>query len=176
MRFDISSWSIRNPTPVILLFVLLTFLGSMAYREMKVQNFPDIDLPTVSVLAVLPGASPAQLENDVARKIEDAVAMIQGVKHIQSNLSDGQVMIMVEFSLEKPIQQAVNDVSDAVSSIRAQLPSDIRDPIIKKLEITGAPILAYTVTSNVMDDEALSWFVDNQLSKALLGVASENGK
>ena len=83
---NVSSWSIRNPIPAILLFVLLTVLGLMAFRAMKIQQFPDVDLPTVTVTASLPGAGPAQRETWVARKIENSVATLQGVKHIYTCL------------------------------------------------------------------------------------------
>jgi multidrug efflux pump subunit AcrB len=170
MGLNISSWAIRNPTATVLLFVLLTFAGLLGFRAMKVQNFPDIELPTVTVTALLPGASPSQIENDVTRKIENALATIQGVKHIESRVIDGSANITIEFRIEKPIQQAVDDVRDAVSRIRADLPTELRDPVIKKIELAGAPILTYTVASSRMDDEALSWFVDNQISKRLLAV------
>ncbi|NBY17413.1 MAG: efflux RND transporter permease subunit, partial [Betaproteobacteria bacterium] len=78
---NVSSWSIRNPIPAVMLFVLLTIAGLLAFGSMKVQNFPDLDLPTIAITAVLPGAAPAQLETDVARKIENAVAPLQGLKH-----------------------------------------------------------------------------------------------
>ena len=68
---NVSAWSIRNPIPGVLLFIMLTLVGLMAFKAMKIQNFPDIDLPTVTVTALLPGASPAQLETEVARKIEN---------------------------------------------------------------------------------------------------------
>jgi len=167
---NVSSWSIRNPTPSVLLFVLLTLLGLMGFRAMKIQNFPDIDLPMVTVTALLPGASPAQLETEVARKIENSIATVQGVKHIYTNLQDGAAVVTVEFRLEKPTQEAVDDVRDALSRIRSDLPADLRDPIIQKVDLAGTPILTYTVASPRMDDEALSWFVDNQVAKRLLAV------
>lgn len=170
MSINVSSWSIRNPTPAILLFALLTFAGLMGFGLMKIQEFPDIDLPVVTVTAELPGASPAQLENDVARKIEDSLATVQGVKHIQTILTDGTADIAVEFRLEKSTQEALDDVRDAVSRVRADLPADLRDPVIKKMEVAGSPILTYTVAAARMDEQALSWFVDHDVSKALLAV------
>ncbi|MGD9945821.1 MAG: efflux RND transporter permease subunit, partial [Burkholderiaceae bacterium] len=167
---NVSSWSIRNPTPAILFFVLLTIVGAMSFRAMKIQNFPDIDLPTVMVTALLPGASPAQLETEVARKIENSVATLQGVKHIYTKIQDGTTTITVEFRLEKPTQEAVDDVRAAVARIRADLPGDLRDPVITRMDLAGMPILTYTVASSRMDDEALSWFVDNTVTKALLSV------
>jgi multidrug efflux pump subunit AcrB len=170
MKLNVSSWSIRNPTPAILLFIILTLSGLMSFRAMKVQNLPDITPPMVMVMASLPGASPSQLETDVARKIENSLASVQGVKHIQSRLTDGNATISVEFRLEKPVQEAVDDVRDAVARVRADLPADLRDPVIKKEEFASSPILTYTVGSARMDGEALSWFVDNEVGKTLLAV------
>ena len=167
---NVSAWSIRNPIPAVMLFVLLTLAGLMGFRAMKVQNFPDLDLPTVSVTASLPGTAPAQLETEVARKIENAVASLQGVKHIYSKVTDGTAVTTIEFRLEKPTQEAVDDVRDAVGRIRGDLPADLKDPQIARLNLSGAPILTYTVASSRMDDEALSWFVDNDITKALLSV------
>jgi len=167
---NVSAWSIRNPIAAVMLFVLLTFAGLLAFKAMKVQNFPDIDLPTVSVTAVLPGASPGQMETDVARKIENALATIQGLKHITTKAQDGTATLLAEFRLEKPVQEAVDDVRSAIAGIRADLPADLRDPVISKLNLAGQPVLAYTIASPSMDDEALSWFVDNEISRKLLTV------
>jgi len=167
---NVSSWSIRNPIPAILLFVLLTLAGLLAFKAMKIQQFMDIDLPTVTVTASLPGAAPAQMETEVARKIENSVATLQGIKHIYTKVQDGTAIVTVEFRLEKPTQEAVDDVRDAVSRIRSDLPGDLRDPVISKMNVAGAPILTYTVASSRMDDEALSWFVDNTVAKAILSV------
>ena len=167
---NVSAWSIRNPIPAVLLFVMLSLLGLMAFKGMKIQQFPDIDLPTVTVTATLPGAAPAQMETEVARKLENSVATLQGIKHIYTKVQDGTAIVTVEFRLEKPTQEAVDDVRDAVSRIRADLPGDIKDPVISKVNLAGAPILTYTVASSRMDDEALSWFVDNSVTKSLLSV------
>ena len=167
---NVSAWSIRNPIPGMLLFIMLTLFGLMAFKAMKIQNFPDIDLPTITVTANLPGASPAQLETEVARKIENSIATLQGVKHIYTTVQDGTATITVEFRLEKPTQEAVDDVRAAVSRVRSDLPGDLRDPVVTKMELSGSPILTYTVASTRMDDEALSWFVDNTVTKSLLSV------
>ncbi len=167
---NVSAWSIKNPIPAVLLFIMLTLVGLMAFKWMKIQQFPDIDLPTVSVTASLPGTAPAQMETEVARKIENSVATLQGIKHIYTKVQDGTAIVTVEFRLEKPTQEAVDDVRDAVSRIRADLPGNLRDPVISKVNLAGSPILTYTVASTRMDDEALSWFVDNTVSKTLLSV------
>jgi multidrug efflux pump subunit AcrB len=167
---NVSSWSIRNPIPAVMLFVLLTLAGMMGFSAMKVQQFPDIDLPTINVTASLPGTAPAQMETEVARKIENAVAALTGVKNIYTKVQDGVAIVTVEFRLEKPTQEALDDVRSAVGRVRTDLPAELRDPVISRLELSGAPILTYTVASSRMDDEALSWFVDNQVTKAMLAV------
>ncbi len=167
---NISASCIRSPLPALMLFVLLTFGGLMGFKAMKVQNFPDLDLPTVTVSASQPGGAPPQLETEIARKLENAVATLQGLKHITTQIQDGSVTLTLEFRLEKPVEEALDDTRSAVSKIRADLPSDMRDPVVTKLDLVKSPILAYTLASAQRDDEALSWFVDDTLSKRLLAV------
>jgi multidrug efflux pump subunit AcrB len=178
---NVSSWSIRNPIPAVMLFVMLCFAGLVSFNAMKVQQFPDIDLPTVTVSAQLPGAAPAQLETEVARKLENSIASLQGLKHIYTKIQDGSVTITAEFRLEKPVQEAVDDMRSAVAKVRSDLPGDLRDPIVNKLDMAAQPVLAFTVRSipregNAgMDDEALSWFVDNDVTRRLLAVRGVGG-
>lgn len=167
---NFSAWSIKNPIPAVMLFVLLTLAGIFSFNAMKVQQFPDLELPTVSVSASLPGAAPAQLETEVARKLENAIAPLSGLKNIYTSVSDGSVSVTAEFRLEKTTQEAVDDVRSAIQSVRSDLPSDVRDPIVSKINLSGSPILAFTIRSNSLDGEAMSWFVDNTVARTLLGV------
>lgn len=167
---NVSAASIRNPIPSVMLFVLLTFGGLVSFKAMKVQNFPDLDFPTVTVSANLPGASPPQLETEVARKLENAVSTLQGLKHITTKIQDGSVTMTIEFRLEKPLEEALDDTRSAVSKVRADLPGDLRDPIVTKLDLAQSPIQAFTVASSRRDEEALSWFVDDTVTKRLLAV------
>ncbi|BBI98919.1 acriflavin resistance protein [Ferrigenium kumadai] len=167
---NVSSWSIRNPIPALLAFVMLTLMGIMGFNAMKIQQFPDIDLPMVTVNASLPGASPAQMETEVARKLENSLANTQGLKHLYTKILDGTVIITAEFRLEKNTQEAVDDVRAAVTRVRADLPRDLRDPSVAKVELSGLPILTYTISSPRMTEEELSWFVDNSVTKSLLAV------
>ncbi|WP_312315803.1 efflux RND transporter permease subunit [Stenotrophomonas sp.] len=169
MSRNLSSWSIRNPVAVTLLFVLLTLAGVVGFRAMKVQDFPDIDFPIITVSATLPGASPSQLENDVARRIEDALANLQGLKHLNTTLTDSVASISAEFEIGVPVQQAMDDVRNAVGSVRAQLPTDLQDPVISKVELASQPVLTFALQSAALDAEALSWLVDHQVSRRLLG-------
>jgi len=167
-----------------MLFILLTLAGILSFRSTIVQDFPDIELPIVTVSAPLSGAAPAQLETEVARKIEDAVASLQGVKNVYTKVLDGDVQVTVEFVLEKVISDAVNEVRDAVATVRADLPSEMRDPTVTKASTAGRVIMTYTVEaaedakgskliageSSKPDTQELSWFVDNTVAKRLRAV------
>ena len=170
---NFSALSIKNPIPAIMLFALMTLAGMLAFRATPVQDFPDIEVPKVTVTASLPGAAPAQLETEVARKIEDAIAPLQGIKNISSRVLDGVVTITVEFFVDKSMDEAVNDVRDAVARAKADLPSELRDPSVTKLSTAGRAVLTFSVAAKpgAQDDaQTLSWFVDNVVSKRLLGV------
>jgi len=167
---NVSAWSIRNPVPAILLFVLLTGAGLIAFSSTRIQNFPDVDLPMITVVAELPGTAPAQMEAEVARKLENAMATMTALRHLYTTVQDGAVTIMAEFRLEKPPQEALDDTRAAVAQARADLPAALRDPVIRRIEFKNDPILTYTVASAHMDDEALSWFVDDAITRRLIAV------
>ena len=167
---NFSAFSIRNPIPAILLFSLLSIAGVLAFKAIGVQDFPDIELPMVTVEAQLPGAAPATLETEVARKLENSIATLQGIKNLYTKILEGVVVITIEFVLEKDPMEAVNDVRDAVARVRAELPADVRDPTVVRSTTAGKPLLTYAVTSKQIDEEALSWFVDNTVAKQLLTV------
>lgn len=170
---NFSALSIRNPIPAIMLFALLTVAGLLAFNASKVQDFPDIELPIVTVTATLDGAAPAQLETEVARKMEDSIATLQGIKNIYTRVLDGVATITVEFILERDPADAVNDVRDAVSRVRADMPAEMRDPTVTKTATAGRVVSTFTVEAakgSGLDDQDLSWFVDNDVSKRLLSV------
>ena len=167
---NFSAYSIRNPIPAILLFILLSVAGVLSFKAIGVQDFPDIELPMITVEAQLPGAAPATLETEVARKLENSIATLQGIKNLYTKILEGIVVITVEFVLEKDPMEAVNDVRDAVTRVRAELPADVRDPTVLRTITAGKPLMTFAVTSSQNDEEALSWFVDNTVAKQLLTV------
>jgi HAE1 family hydrophobic/amphiphilic exporter-1 len=167
---NISAWAIRNPVATIVLFLLLTVAGLVAYPLLRINNTPDLDLPVVVVTVAQPGAAPTELETQVTRRVEDAVAGLGDVRHITSTVLDGASTTVIEFVLGKNIDRATNDVRDRVARIRADLPAAIRDPVISRVEATGGAILTYTVAAPAMTQEQLSWFVEDTVAKALLSV------
>jgi multidrug efflux pump subunit AcrB len=167
---NFSAWSIRNPVPAILLFAMLTVCGLLAFKRLPVQNFPDMDLPTISIAATLEGAAPAQLETEVARVIEDNLASLSRLDHISTTITDGTVSIRVSFKLEKDSEEALNEVRNAVDSAKADLPAQMETPRVTKVTVQSAALVTYAVRSTHLNETELSWFIDNDMTKALLSV------
>jgi HAE1 family hydrophobic/amphiphilic exporter-1 len=171
MNFNnISSWSIRNPIPIILMFVVLTIAGIGSYFNLRTNNFPDVDLPVVAVTIVQAGASPTEMETQVTRMIEDSVAGLGQVRHITSVVNEGVSTTSIEFQLGVDLEKVTNDVRNAVSRIRQQLPADVQEPIVQRIEFTAIPFANFVVRAPGMSPEELSWFVDDTVSKRLLAI------
>jgi multidrug efflux pump subunit AcrB len=170
MMQNISADAIRKPIPPIIIFVLLTFAGLLGFHKLGINQFPDVDIPMVTVSVAQPGAAPAELETQVTRIVENAVATVGDVSHIMSTMSDGMSSTMIEFQFGKNLDRAVNDVRDAVTRVRGDLPGDIEEPVITRVTTSGAPIMTYTVKAPGKTPAELSWFVDNEVAKTLLSV------
>ena len=168
---NFATWSIRNPIPSVVLFGLMTLAGFVGFHNLPVKDFPDTDFPTVEVVLRLPGASPAQLETEVARKVEDSMASLQDLKHIRTQIVEGQATIMVEFQIGRNLADALLDVRNAVDRTRRDLPSDLEEPLVSKQTVSpGGAFVAYAVTDPGMDEAALSWFIDDTIARAVVAV------
>jgi hydrophobe/amphiphile efflux-1 (HAE1) family protein len=167
---NFSAFSIRRPIPAIVLFGVLMLMGFFSFKSIPVTKFPNIDVPVVLVTVTQQGAAPAELETQVARKIEDGLSGIPGVKHLLTTLTDGRVATMAEFQLETDVARALNDVKDAIAKVRADLPRTVDEPIVQRLEVEGQAILSYAVSSPGKTIEQLSWFVDDVVKRELQGL------
>jgi hydrophobic/amphiphilic exporter-1 (mainly G- bacteria), HAE1 family len=169
MSFNVSAYSIRKPIPAVVLFVVLMLLGWVSFLQLPVTRFPNIDVPVIAVTVTQAGAAPAELETQVAKRVEDAVAGITGVKNMISTLTDGNSTTAVEFRLEVNTDRALNDVKDAIAKIRADLPRNVDEPIINRIDVEGQSILTFAVSAPGKTLEQLSWFVDDTVKRALQG-------
>ena len=166
----ISAWAIKNPIPPIVLFLVLTVGGIVSFLSLGVDENPDIDIPIVMVSVAQVGAAPSELETQVTRRVEDAISSVGNVEHITSTVTEGISVTNVEFLLGTNTDRAVNDVRDTISRIRQDLPADITEPNISRLDFIGGPFATYTVSNPNLSVEELSWLVDNDLSRRLLSV------
>jgi len=167
---NISAWAIRHPLPPIVLFVVLLFMGLVCFLRLPVTANPDVTFPVVTVEVDQPGAAPQEMETQVMQKVEGAVAGIGNIDNITSWSVEGVAYISVQFEIGTPIDRAVADVRDAVAKVRPQLPQGIQEPVVQRVIADGGPMVYYAVSSSSMTQEELSWFVDNTITKRLLGV------
>lgn len=167
MSFRVSAWSIRNPIPVVSLFILLTIAGIVAYVGLPIKQFPNVTFPIVVVTVSQNGAAPTEMENQITRPIENALSSVAGVKHISSTVVLGVSTTTVEFELHSDMQKATDDVRTAVERTRVQLPPGIDPPLVQRLDIENAPILTYAVSAPGMGGTELSRFIDKVATRAL---------
>ncbi|MEA2898766.1 MAG: hypothetical protein QOJ84_4381 [Bradyrhizobium sp.] len=170
MALNISAWSIRNPLPSIVFSIILLVLGWVSFTKLAVTRLPSADIPVISVAVSQFGAAPAELESQVTKTIEDGVSGVEGVRHISSSITDGLSLTTIQFALETNTDRALNDVKDAVTRIRSNLPQNVNEPLIQRVDVIGLPIVTYAAISPGKTPEQLSYFVDDVVKRALQGV------
>ncbi|MEN5362760.1 efflux RND transporter permease subunit [Brevundimonas intermedia] len=170
MTLGISAWAIRNPIPVAVLFVALIVAGIGAYLQLPVKSVPDTAFAAVQVSISQSGAAPAELESQVTRLAENAVAGLPGVNHVMSTVAQGRSITTVEFEIGEDVQKATDQVRTAIDRIRASLPRTIDEPIIERLEADSQPILTYAVSAPAMSASDLSWYIDDALTTRLQSI------
>ncbi|NES77472.1 MULTISPECIES: efflux RND transporter permease subunit [unclassified Okeania] len=171
MSFHLSAWSIKKPVPTLVMFLVLTVVGLMSFLQLGIDNLPNVDIPLVSVTVTQQGAGPTELETQVTKKIEDAVASLGDIDKLTSRVTDGVSNTTITFDVGVDSDRATNDVRNAIDQIRQDLPRDVDDPIVQRLDFAGGgAIMAYAVTSNKRSVEELSELVDKEISRAILNV------
>lgn len=170
MSFHLSEWSIKRPVPVLVVALLLLLIGLLAFFHLGIDDDPNIDIPGVMVYVRQQGAGAVELETQITKRVEDAVAGLGNIDKITSTIQDEQSTTTIEFELGTDVDRATSDVRNAIAQIRAFLPSDIDEPIISRLEFTEGTIMTYVVASQTRSVEELSYLVDRTISQAILAV------
>jgi hydrophobe/amphiphile efflux-1 (HAE1) family protein len=170
MALNISAWSIRQPIPSLVIAAAIVALGFQSFKKLPITRMPNVDIPIVSVIVTQFGAAPAELESQVTKTVEDAVSGVENVHHITSAITDGISTTTIEFRLETNTDRALNDVKDAVTRARPNLPRSIDEPMIQRVDAVGLPILTYAAIAPGKTPEQLSWFVEDVVVRALQGV------
>jgi multidrug efflux pump subunit AcrB len=170
MALNISAWSIRQPLPSIVMAGAIVAIGYFSFNKMPITRWPNIDVPVIAVIITQFGASPAELETQVSKKVEDAVAGVEGTHHINTTISDGIANTTIIFRLETDTDRALNDVKDAITRVRGDLPRTIDEPMVQRVDIVGLPILTYAAIAPGKTPEQLSWFVEDVVIRKLQGI------
>ncbi len=166
----ISEWCIRNPVPPIVLFIALLLAGVVSFSRMDVNNNPDIEFPGAQVIISQPGAAPPELEKQVTQVVEASLRSINGVDEVNSTVREGTSMTFVMFALGTDVDRGVNDIRDALTKVRSDLPDGILEPQVNRVDTTGEPIAYISAEAVDMTLEQLSWYVDDVVIKRLQGI------
>jgi multidrug efflux pump subunit AcrB len=170
MAWNISAGAIRNPIPPILLILALLFAGWTAYGRLPINQLPNVDFGGFTVVVAQPGAAPAEMETQITQRIEAALTSVEGVKRVTSTISPGVSQTTVEMENDGDLSRAVDDARDAIQRIRADLPADISEPVVQRIDAASQPIGYYAVEGEGMTPQDVSWFIDNDLQRELLAV------
>ncbi|QGZ93321.1 efflux RND transporter permease subunit [Terricaulis silvestris] len=175
MAWNISAGAIRNPIPPILLILALVFAGWTAYGRLPINQLPNVDFGGFTVGVGQAGAAPEEMETQITQRIESALTSVEGVKRVTSTISPGFSNTVVEMESDGDLGRAVEDARDAINRIRSELPADISEPVITRLDAASQPIGYYAVVGEGMSPQDISWFIDNDLQRELLAVPGVSG-
>src|SRR5260221_4645952 len=156
----LSNLSIKQPVFATMMMVALAVLGLASYRQLDVDQFPNIEFPVVLVNTVYPGASPETVEREVTKKIEEAINTVQGIKHVESTSQEGVSTIVILFRLEVPTAIASQDVRGKVASIRGDLPRDIQESVIQRFDVGAQPVISVAVNAPGLSPQAATELAD----------------
>ncbi len=173
----ISDFAIRRPIITVVTMIALVVFGIAALSRLQTDEFPDIDAPIVFIGIAYPGASPDQVEREVVDRVEDRIAAISGLDILRSTSTDGFATIIAQFQFGKPTDQATQDVRDALSAVRAQLPTEVIEPIINRFDPSAQPIVSLALTSVTLTPAQLTQIADATIGsdlRAIPGVAQVN--
>ncbi|MHC1743577.1 MAG: efflux RND transporter permease subunit [Syntrophobacteraceae bacterium] len=163
----LSELSIRRPVFASVMMLTLVILGIFSYRHLNIDEYPDVEIPVISITTTYKGASPESVEREVTRKIEEAINPVQGVKHISSTSQEDVSLIIVEFTLETKINEAAQEARAKVNAIRAELPKDSEEPVIQKLDFSAAPVVSLAVRSESLSARDLTTLVEKRVKRRL---------
>ena len=144
----LSGVSIRRPIFTTMMMLALVVLGIFSFRGLPIDQFPEVDIPIVTVQTVYPGASPETIEREVTERLEEAFNPVEGVDRITSTTLEGVSQVIIEFELDRDVDQASQDIRDKIDAIRRELPTDIDPPVVQKLDPAAQPIISLAIRPN----------------------------
>ncbi|HOC17142.1 MAG TPA: efflux RND transporter permease subunit [Vicinamibacterales bacterium] len=167
----LSNLSISRPVVATVMMLTLVTLGLFSWRRLPTDMMPEVEIPVLSVVAELPGASPETVEREVSKKIEEALNPMSGVKHVNSISRESLAMIIVEFDLEVEVDSASQEARAKINAIRRDLPANMGDPVIQKFDFQAMPVISVAVRSKTLSARELTTLADRRVKRRLEGVS-----
>jgi HAE1 family hydrophobic/amphiphilic exporter-1 len=161
----LSNLSIKRPIFATMMMLALVILGIFSYRKLAIDMYPDVEIPVLSIVTVFPGASPETVEREVTKRIEEVVNRISGAKHVMSISRESVSQVVVEFHLEVKINEASQDTRAKINTIRRDLPQDIEEPVIQKIDVGSIPVVSLAVRSEKLSPRELTTLVEKKVKR-----------
>ncbi|HEY2025863.1 MAG TPA: efflux RND transporter permease subunit [Gemmatimonadaceae bacterium] len=166
----ISDFAIRRPIITVVTMIALVVFGLVSLTRLETDEFPDLEQPIVFLGIAYPGAAPDVVEREVVTRLEDKLSGVSGVDKINSTSTDGFAQIIIQFVFSKDVNQATQDVRDAISAVRSQLPPEMLEPVIQRFDPNSLPIVSLAITSSTMSATQLTALADQTIGGELRGV------
>ena len=167
----ISDLAIRRPVLTVVSMITLVVFGLVSLVLLQTDEFPDVAVPIVVVSTPYPGASPGNVEREIVEPMEEAISGISGVTRVTSNALDGFANIMVEFDFDRDLQEATQEIRDKLSEIRNDLPVEMEEPILTKVNPVDFPIVSIALSSETLSVEQLTVLVDPGITRRLRAIS-----
>jgi hydrophobic/amphiphilic exporter-1 (mainly G- bacteria), HAE1 family len=173
----LSDFSIKRPVAMIVIIISLMAIGLLALQKLRVNQLPDVEPPVLIISIPYPGASPETVEREVINRIEKSLQSISGVEHINSDANEGNATIRITFSFSKNMIEATDEAQSAIAAVRYKLPTEMREPIIRRVDTGAQPVMNLALSSTTQTHAEISRFAEDELSdrfRAIDGVANVN--
>ena len=173
----LSNFSVKKPIVTVVILLMLMAAGLMALKKLKVNQIPDVDMPLLVVDIVYPGASPDTVEREVLNRVEKALQSVNGIKELRGTANESNANILVFFEFKKNMVEATDEVRNAIGKIRYKLPTEIREPVILRIDPAAQPIMQLALSSSSQSHAEISRLAEDQISdkfRGLPGVAQVN--
>ena len=167
----LSNFSVKRPTPTIVLLIALMALGLLALSKLRVNQSPDVEIPGIQVFITYPGASPDAVEREIVNRIEKSLQSVPGATQVYSTSSEGNARFWVEFSFKKNMIEAAEDIRTVIASARYKLPTEMREPVIKHFDPAAQPIMNLALSSSAQSHAEISRMAEDVLADKLRGIA-----
>jgi HAE1 family hydrophobic/amphiphilic exporter-1 len=173
----LSNFSVRRPVATVVILIALMAAGLMALNKLKVNQNPDIDLPMLVVDIAFPGASPETVEREVLNRIEKSLLRVTGVKEVRSSANEGNANLQLIFDFKKNLTEATDEIRNAIGTVRYKLPTEMREPVIIRIDPSAQPIMQMALSSSVQSHAEISRLAEDQIAdkfRAIDGVSQVN--
>ncbi len=166
----LSNFSVKKPVVTIVILLMLMAVGLMALKKLKVNQIPDVDMPLLVIDINYPGASPDTVEREVLNRVEKALQSVNGIKDLRGTANEGNANMLVFFEFKKNMVEATDEVRNAIGKVRYKLPTEIREPVILRIDPAAQPIMQLALSSSSQSHAEISRIAEDQVADKFRGI------